>query len=238
MKILVVGDAMRDEDVHCEIVKRYEDVPVLRELRIDYRFGGAGNVHWMCEALGVSSMLLSNDLDKVVKRRLMVHGKMVARYDTELAFDVLPCSYDWNGFHPDAVIVADHGKGFVQDSLLKSLPTDVPVFVDPFRTTGMIEGPQVIWVGSRDEIPEGVTGRRIVKRGSAGLDFVDGPYSRHFNSECLDAVDDVGAGDQFIVCLAIARVRDGMSWWDAIDRANKAAGRQCQLVGIQPLTEF
>ena len=232
---------MLDEDVLCQVVKHQDGVPVLREDKIITRPGGAGNVLRMCQALGIMARLCSNDPRLILKRRLMVNGKMLVRYDTE---KVIPQNFDdsmyqsvISDFKPDGIIIADHGKGFIGKGLKNTLPIDVPIFIDPCTITPLLQGNNITWIGSQEEMPTGVSGRIIIKRGSEGLDFLDGSESWHTDSNCTDCIDDLGAGDQFIVCLAIARL-EGMNWLDAVHRANKAAGEQCRKVGIQPLTRF
>lgn len=242
MRIVVIGDVMQDIDIHCQIVKHYDQAPVLKELWEDRRLGGAGNVAEMCRALKVETLLLGNDPSRIVKRRLLSDGRLIARHDTEES--IYP-GFAFTGqqaiqFQPDAIIVADHGKGFVSNSnwMMETLPK-VPIFIDPFHTTPVIVGDHITWIGSEKEIPPDASGRRIIKQGSNGLVFLtNGEFDQPINlpSECVNCVDDIGAGDQFIVCLAIARLK-GMSWLDAITRANRAAGQQCQRPGIQPLQE-
>lgn len=243
MRIVVIGDVMQDIDIHCEVVKYYDQVPVLKELWTEHRLGGAGNVAEMCRALKVETLLLGNDPSRIVKRRLMSNRRLIARHDTEES--IYP-GFALTGqqaiqFQPDAIIIADHGKGFVSNShwMMETLPK-VPIFIDPFPTTPVIVGDHITWIGSEKEIPASASGRRIIKQGSNGLTFLtngelDQPIS--LLSECVYCVDDIGAGDQFIVCLAVARLA-GMSWLDAVKRANRAAGEQCRRPGIQPLTEF
>ena len=55
-KILVVGDVMLDQYIHCEMVKISAEapVPVVRKLRKEDKLGGAANVAANISALGAT----------------------------------------------------------------------------------------------------------------------------------------------------------------------------------------
>lgn len=240
MRIAVLGDTMTDVDIACELVKRYGDAPVLRELSRIERPGGASNVAAMCRALGADVMLLGpcdSERTQTIKRRFLVDGQLVARHDTETLEPFV-----WtisqrrclNQFAPEAVIIADHGKGFITRELMTTLPM-VPTFIDPIASTPAVNGEHVTWIGGEREIPAAARGRKIVKHGPQGISVWDaaGLVSRS-PSCCQNCVDDIGAGDQFIASLAVNRCA-GLDWPTAIAYANSDAGQQCQRVGIQPV---
>lgn len=240
MKIAVIGDVMTDIDIHCEVVKSYGFSPVLRELNSVQRPGGAANVARMCEALNVKTLLLGQK-SPIVKRRFLVDGEMLFRHDTELIYDYHFSQEEkitLKEFRPDAVIVADHAKGTVTAATLELIPKAASVFIDPQPTTPTtICSDRVTWVGSSQEIPKSATGRKVIKHGAEGVTLCDITKNKHWKSACQDCVDDIGAGDQFITCLAVARLR-GYYWEEAVEMANNAAGEQCRRSGIQPITEF
>lgn len=237
MNIAVIGDTMWDIDIHCQIVKRYGSAPVLRELSRVERPGGAGNVAAMCRALGAEVLLIGADQAKrepTIKRRLLVNGQLIARHDSETTERCVwgvhqRAALDF--FRPDGIIVCDHGKGFVTDLLMKELPGHVPIFVDSVATTPAEV--TATWIGSPAELPRDVQGNRIVKLGAYGLMF----RGKWYRSACSqqDCVDDVGAGDQLIASLVIARLL-GRKWETALLVAVGDAGEQCRRPGIVPVT--
>lgn len=247
MNLLVVGDVMTDIDITCEIVKWYGDAPVLRELSRIERPGGAANVAEMCKALGAEVLLcgvLDTNREPTIKRRFLVEGNLIARHDTETT-----APYLWSIAEQailldflsgaDGVIVADHGKGFVQRTLLEmACCSDVPVFIDPVPTTPVVHGDNITWIGSDSEIPTDMRGRKIIKLGRDGVRFFTCEHGwQTLPSECLDCVDDVGAGDQFIASFAVAMV-SGCCLSDAVYYANRDAGEQCRRTGIRPVTHL
>lgn len=143
-------------------------------------------------------------------------------------------------FRPDAVIVADHGKGAVSREVMLMLGgLGVPVFLDPVKSTPNPAGkyPTAI-IGHEHEMPcwnWARCGCVITKRGPEGLNWSDGTYCQTLPSACRTLVDPLGAGDQFIAALAYQRAR-GAEWAGAIRWANIAAGMQCERAGCVPVT--
>lgn len=241
MRIAVLGDTMTDVDIECEVVKYYDEAPVLRELSRIERPGGASNVAEMCRALGAEVLLLGPcdpDRTQTIKRRFLVNGKLVARHDTETLAPFVWTIHQrqsLNQFSPDAIIIADHGKGFITRDLMAALPI-LPTFIDPIALTPVIDGDQVTWIGGESEIPATARGHKIVKHGPEGLSaWTESGLSYRLRSECQDCIDDIGAGDQFIAALAVSRCK-GLDWAESIKRANIAAGEQCRRQGIKPIT--
>lgn len=240
MRIAVLGDTMIDVDIACEIVKRYGDAPVLRELSRIERPGGASNVAEMCRSLGADVMLLGPcdpNRTQTIKRRFLVCGHVLFRHDNETLEPfvwTIPQRRALNQFAPDAIIIADHGKGFITRDLMTTLPV-VPTFIDPIALTPAVNGEHVTWIGSESEIPAGATGRKIIKSGAGGVTFWTHDFGeQHWPSQCRDCVDDLGAGDQFIASFVVNHLA-GDDWSDAVYHAVCDAGEQCRRQGIQPI---
>jgi D-beta-D-heptose 7-phosphate kinase/D-beta-D-heptose 1-phosphate adenosyltransferase len=245
-RISVIGDIMLDVDLHCVCERLCQEGPwpVLRVERIESRPGGAGNVAEMCLALGCQTIVLGFE-DGSEKRRMFVDGKLVGPrvdHDQQWKADEMDVE-GWMAamgiFQPNAIIVADHGKGVVTDKLMSSLSKlSVPLFVDPVPTTPINSTVECICGGTK-EIPEFHVRPmvRIEKRGADGLKW----QGRNFynwtdvSSTVTNARDPLGAGDQFIATLAWRRCL-GDSWADAIHVANFASGLQCQRPGCDPVT--
>ena len=245
MKILVLGDIMTDIDITCEIVKWYGSAPVLREVSHIERPGGAANVAEMCKALGAEVLLCGvPELERqpTIKRRFLVDGKLVARHDTEdmaLCYWTIPQHgpiYDFL-MSADGIIVADHGKGFVQQAMMHSIcNSKASVFVDPVPTTPVVHSDYITWIGSEDEIPYKAMGRKIIKLGANGIRFWTHRVGwQTWPSKCSQCVDDIGAGDQFLASFVVASL-SGYEFVDAVGIAHQDAGEQCRRVGIQPVT--
>lgn len=151
-----------------------------------------------------------------------------------------------------AVIVCDHACGVVGSELMKYLRgSGIPVFVDPHPESNYSDfgGVECVCanrneaVGIADVTPDPAW--VIQKLDSEGLwayrkgwrEAADGDESfrKYYEPTCPNAVDPLGAGDQFIAALTCARLR-GDAWEAAIQVANVAAGLQCERRGIVPVT--
>jgi bifunctional ADP-heptose synthase (sugar kinase/adenylyltransferase) len=234
--------------------------------REERRIGGAGNVQEMVHALGAQALLFGivgeEDFKTIpatdstlgwfavpgrtmTKTRSWVDGRLTGpRIDIDNR-QQLPSRAvsrwkeileDWA---PNAIIIADHGKGVVTSELLAVLgDLEVPLFIDPIQSTPSVPRgryPAAIVAGPH-EMPAWYRGECIIwKKGAAGLHWCDGPRDGDLPSACRNLVDPLGAGDQFIAALAYQRCLEA-AWPEAIEWANAAAGIQCECRGCVPIT--
>ena len=245
LRIAVIGDIMIDIDLHCECKRICQEGPwpVLKILREDRRLGGAGNVATMCAALDCETLLLGFEEGASEKRRFFVDGKLTGpRLDADLLETANEDDvYQWmkkiHDFEPEAIIVADHGKGVISKYLMECLSkTEIPVFIDPVLMTPPIPGGAEAVAGSRTEIGMTDFGAKIVivKAGPDGVTWY-GDDEGALPSFAKQVVDPLGAGDQFIAELVVKRCLK-YSWAESIEWANVAAGLQCERQGCVPVT--
>ncbi len=265
-RIAVVGDIMVDVDWHCscERISQEGPWPVLGIERTQRRLGGAGNVALMVNALGAQVELYGavgrdgcRDVaaaafrHRVVmvhgrttsKTRLWVQGRMTGpRLDQDLREPISPSDAELLArliveSAPDAIVVADHGKGVVTSDLMRQLGRSrMPVYVDPIRTTPAGDFVPAAIAGGSHELPAWCRAECVItKRGADGLLWSDGEREGSLLSTCRNLVDPLGAGDQFIAGLAYQRCL-GRDWPQAIDWANTAAGLQCEREGCRPVS--
>lgn len=266
--IAVVGDIMIDVDVHCAARRLSQDGPwpVLNVERVTRRMGGAGNVREMLLALGSRALLFGivgeEDFETIpatgstggwvakpglttTKTRYWVDGRLTGpRVDVDNPHRINTSAVinHWrdvlSGWNPDAIIVADHGKGVINDDRIMEMLSNfyVPIFVDPIASTplprhvaaicgGVHELGQTAWKSSQC---------LITKRGADGLTWKTHAANGTLPAECRNLVDPLGAGDQFIAALAYQRCL-GTDWPQAIEWANTAAGIQCERPGCVPI---
>lgn len=264
-RIAVCGDIMTDVDLHCTAERLCQEGPwpVFKFEREEKRLGGAGNVAEMLvsfesvvKLLGIvghreasfdvpsETPILQWGSRFTTKMRYFVDGKLTGpRCDfdlkTKTTLDGVQFFRDQiESFKPDAIIIADHGKGVVTPELMAMVASlDVPVFVDPIQSTPSFGGgyPAAIAAGDH-EMPKWARGEVVItKRGPGGLHWCDGPREAELPSACRNVVDPLGAGDQFIAALTYQRCL-GMDWPEAIHLANVAAGMQCERRGCVPVT--
>lgn len=258
-RIAVIGDIMQDVDVFCSTTRmaaEAPDVPVWKTERVVKRPGGAWNVAAMCKALGAAVYLIGHDgtefggwgllfgkpVGKITtKTRFFIDGKMVGRNDDDLI--VMPSGSqiramlsEMRDHKPDAIIVADHGKGVINSDVMNAVAKlKVPLFVDPIMSTPFVDG---CWCGGPHELSvQTYAGASILieKRGPVGLFYRINGCDVFMDSACENLVDQLGAGDQLIATLAYLRCR-GLDWEPAIRQANVAAGLQCERAGCVPVT--
>lgn len=265
-RIAVVGDIMIDVDLHCACTRLSQDGPwpVMKIERTERRLGGAGNVARMASALGASTLLLGlvgrDDVGQTIdseiesgvqvvdgatttKTRLWVNGDLIGpRIDQDLMVGLTDRGVEafarkLSDFDPQAIVVADHGKGVVTTALMDRLGRlGVPVYVDPLRQTPIPFTPAAVAGGAHElGVDAGRAECVIEKRGPLGLVWKCATRQGQLDSTCRKIVDPLGAGDQFISALAYQRVL-GLDWIEAIEWANLAAGLQCERPGCQPLT--
>lgn len=151
-----------------------------------------------------------------------------------------------------AVIICDHAQGVVGSELMKFIKgAGIPVFVDPHPESNFADfgGVECVCanrneaVGMADVNPDPLytvqkldsEGLWVYKRGWREAAAGDESFRQYFEPTCPVALDPLGAGDQFIAALVVARLR-GEAWEVAIQTANVAAGLQCERRGIVPVT--
>ena len=265
-RIAVVGDIMLDVDLYCSCPRICQEGPwpIFLLEREERRLGGAGNVAMMLERLGARTILVGLvgrndflDLPRVgdvagwqvaagqttTKTRFWINDKLTGpRIDQDLS---TTCGDDLTTrfldtlaqFAPQAIIVADHGKGVVTTELMRHLgQLELPVFVDPVLSTPLPLAPVVVAGGRHELGPDANRAECLIeKRGPQGLKWVTAESSGELASTCRNLVDPLGAGDQFIATLACLRTL-GHDWLTAIEWANLAAGMQCERAGCLPVT--
>lgn len=265
-RIAVVGDIMVDVDLHCscERISQEGPWPVLGIERTQRRLGGAGNVALMLQTFelqvelygavgrdGCGDVATAAFRHRVVmvpggttsKTRLWIQGRMTGpRLDVDLREPLTRSDAELLGrliveSAPDAIVVADHGKGVVTSDLMRQLGRSrIPVYVDPIKTTPAGDFVPAAIAGGPHELPAWCRAECVItKRGADGLQWCDGGREGTLLSTCRNLVDPLGAGDQFIAALAYQRCL-GRDWPEAIDWANTAAGLQCEQAGCQPVS--
>ena len=160
-RIYVVGDVMLDEYWSGESTRISPEcpVPVVDNVNIEKRLGGAGNV---CRSLKVftdevvlfstvgldahggtiaqilaeqgitNDLRLSKSSTTIAKTRILANNQQLCRLDVGEINDEPPSFTDV----PDVIIVSDYGKGTITDEVMADLidNNDCPILVDPKGT--------------------------------------------------------------------------------------------------------
>lgn len=208
--IAVIGDFMVDVYHIGEASGLSAEVPIpVVKVKNELRFpGGAGNVAENIRALGGVVEPFAG-VGTPYKHRLMVGDHQVARWDENDS--CRPLSLYKFPF-VEAVIVADYGKGSVNEKIIaevKNISEIVPVFVDTKRDPSVWSGiATAIFpnMAEFDKFPDkyaGFNGNVVLKNGKDGLEF----WTKDKNVVYIPAkarfVRSVnGAGDSVIAAFA------------------------------------
>lgn len=232
-KIAVVGDFMQDRYWIGESTSLSAEVPIpiVKIKEVKGYAGGAGNVAMNLLALGCDTVSISGG-GTPVKNRLMVGDHQLARWDENDK-----CS-SASGFNRmvgiDAIVVADYGKGSVDETCIAAVKRhqDVPIFVDTKRDPSVWSGvATAIFPNDKEWNQFGVQYNEFVgvvvhKLGAAGLSMKNQTLWSPATARFIRSVN--GAGDTVMAAfvykyLESQQVDWDISWEDILDFANTAA---------------
>lgn len=182
------------------------------------------------------------------------HRQQVARIDNESVAPFIGSGTAGVSGLYDCVIVSDYAKGFCTPETLSGLQRFGPVIVDPPNTTDWRRkyvGVGACFVPNRSEagntqsteqaravaaeIRETLTAEAVVvKLDADGCVLATKESAVAMPTVSRQVIDVCGAGDQFVSVLAFARA-NGLTWVDACQFANVAAGLQCARFGCDPV---
>lgn len=249
LKVLVVGDAMRDV-YHFGRIDRLSPeapVPIFIEERQETRMGGALNVERNLVALGcdVSGCYAPS---YSLKHRYMVGHHLLLRIDEDAIVyptkEEVEAAYDdilvWQ---PSAVVISDYAKGFASSEMCKRVieaanAVSAWALVDPkgadwskYHGASMV-CPNVVemkqWNKHYDDRP-GMLFEKLGVDGARLTDMLLGD-TRSFKAQARQVFDVTGAGDTVIAVLA-AMVGAGATPSQAAEVAMLAAGHVVGEVG-------
>lgn len=234
MKIFIVGDIGWDNYLVGKVrgLSAEAPIPVVDVQPATILPGMAGNIFANLHALEVDTELLTTEGQNFpIKYRLMtVDGQQLARFDMGdycrpyQRADLLPL------VDADAVIVADYGKGSINDTIAEILAgMSAPLFVDtkrdpsPWLNSNAIMFPnQLEWDKYKSKyewFP-----RVVLKEGAQGLSYVEYGSTIFVRPAWARTVRSVnGAGDTVIAAFAAAYLSLNASINQCLDVACAAA---------------
>ena len=261
VRILVVGDLIRDVDVHgvcSRFAQESAGCPVFAETRREERAGGAGAVAVMATGLGATVGLIAGPNDSV-KYRHFVDDRQVWRHDLDAPSLTAPevasladevrdeLTAVW-----DAVLIADYGKGACQHAVVRAAidgatRSGITCLVDPahgvdwrtYRGATAIKCNRPEWMAASashafdwwKELVPNV----IVTDGDRGLHHFYGTDCDSYPARAAKLVDVTGCGDMVLaglgVCLSLGR-----TWPDACRFANVVASLKAERRGAIAVT--
>lgn len=251
-RILVIGDLIRDVDVHgscSRFAAEAAGCPVFAEERRESRNGGAGAVALMAQGLGARVGIITGPNDSA-KYRHFADGRQVWRHDidaepltatevAELADEVCQeiRNHDWS-----VLLIADYGKGVCQYAVVRAAidgaaARHVPCLVDPARGVDWrtYRGATCIKCNALEWAAAGTLSHseHVVRTdGARGLTHFHRGESIDYPARPSKLVDVTGAGDMVLAALGVGLAR-GLSWPAACRAANEAAGLKVERHGAR-----
>ena len=268
--VIVFGDAFVDRLIFYETVRESPEGghPVVRKVREIVSEGGASAVRDACCRAGGMPKSISHVTEE--KTRHVVDGRVAFRCDRRFSGCSMPYPRHYGPPRPisasryvhrvieeeyrkcDAIIVADYGKGFINensfaDVVKLSQRFSAPLLVDPARGRPIefYRGATAIFPNRHEANQPGEPQHRWMTTAMRELNLEacvvkldrEGYVARfrgdsrvfHGRSQCPpeELVDVSGAGDHFIAAAAVAKAK-GASWIDAVIAGNHAAGEKCR----------
>tara|TARA_Y100000385_G_C13067176_1_gene627265 strand:- start:440 stop:1867 length:1428 start_codon:yes stop_codon:yes gene_type:complete len=293
-KVLVIGDVMLDEYTfgNVERISPEAPVPILKVEELQLRLGGAANVAANISSLGIkvslmgicgddntgsllvkemqkhsvdSKLLKSDDLNTIVKKRIIANQQQLIRIDQESRIDSQVSKNLYKKFLEiyidyDLVVISDYGKGSLIDhqKYIKSCNLkNISVLIDPkggdfdryknatLMTPNLREFEEIVGtIKNNDELVDKAISLKnelalrylIVTLGPEGVLFVDDKNNANkIPSEARQVFDVSGAGDTIIAVLAVLIVND-YEFVSALKIANVAAGLAVGKVGTSVIS--
>lgn len=213
MKVLVVGDIIRDHYVYGTMERLNPEgaAPLVRCTREETRLGGAANVWNNLISLGVDADIVEyNEHHQCVKSRVICDGHYVTRIDRDIKAngdDILRIVEAMDLSQYAYVILSDYNKGATDRSLdiiREANAAGCKVIVDPKRDMHHYAG---AWLVKPNENEYGRFGfdkwKGNIITTRAGGSVRSKLYGMHISTEVkrVDVADVTGAGDCFLAAF-------------------------------------
>lgn len=246
MKVLVVGDIIRDHYVYGTMERLNPEgaAPLVRRRYEETKPGGAANVWNNLVSLGVDATLLRYDeTQQSIKTRIICDGHYVARLDHDIQAsgdDILAAVEDIDLTQYAFVILSDYDKGVLDRSLdIIRMANDAGcrVIVDPKRHVSQYEGAWLVKPNSNeyakhafDQWPGNYIHTKADRTIFARFDglSITTPIQK------VDVADVTGAGDCFLAAFVFALTKQ-YAYSKCLAIAAAAATRSVTHVGTYVL---
>jgi len=245
MNVLIIGESCTDIFIYGHANRLSPEVPcAVLDVEDKKEYPGcASNVAANLQSLGFTDFLLSQ-MEPMIKTRyvdLATHYQFlrvdetpkIKPFQLETVLPILD-------YH-DAIVVADYGKGFMEDVTLNALSyyckaAEVPIFIDTKKhDLRGISDHAYVKVNKKefDKLTHRGSCKLIVTLGKKGAWYARTIYA----TKKVHVYDLMGAGDTFLATLVWAMVLKKYSVDKAIHYANSAASIVVQKIGTASVTE-
>ena len=234
VRVLLIGDEMRDEYHFCTSTRMCPEapVPILVKDESKHRvsFGGAALVRDNLIALGVDTVTVFGSLS--TKERFYVGGHMVCRVDND-GMETYTIAPNVERLLPevDVVVISDYCKGGVSEMVAsRCINSGKPCFVDTKNHhIQWYAGPNVTLFPNEHEYAANVRGQEalfglvVAKQGEKGCLLIGEDGQVAIMARRREVRDVCGAGDVFLAACVWAHLA-GLSPIESARIANEAAG--------------
>jgi D-beta-D-heptose 7-phosphate kinase/D-beta-D-heptose 1-phosphate adenosyltransferase len=220
--IIVIGDSCTDAFIYGTAIRLAPEapVPIFNPNYSTSNPGMAGNVSRNLEALGVNSILITNN-ENMVKTRYVDDrtGHILLRVDQNdiverISNNILLNIKDnkFNGKHIDAIIISDYDKGFLNEESIEWIcSNNVNVFIDTKKIldkwcvkASFIKINNVEYEHTRYSLKElNIEDKLIITLSNKGCKY----KKKIYPVKKVDIRDVSGAGDTFMSGLVVEYIR-------------------------------
>jgi bifunctional ADP-heptose synthase (sugar kinase/adenylyltransferase) len=175
-KILLIGETCTDRTLYCTHERNSPEDPSVPVYRIQEDIVSSGMVRIVAsilDKLNTTYTLLTNITNEIVKTRLYVNGKQVARVDEDTKVNLEVFSVDWlrkNIAFYDVVVVSDYGKGLLNTEVIDILnKSNKRIYVDPHPSNPIEQYKNVFVVKLNEKEALHFTGKTCVEDAAKDL---------------------------------------------------------------------
>lgn len=253
MKIAVIGDIIVDKYIigSCERVSPEAPVPIIQEEQEKFVLGGAANVFANLIDLRADTLLigavgfdgagdfvrlttgsegvLQRNIQTTIKTRIVSGNQHIVRVDNEENYwfdqdDGVETLRLLDDFKPDAIIVSDYGKGFVNHDLIKLIRHHNCLLVaDPKDSLFLFDGFDTVTPNEKEYKTNPMVDNILVTLGSKGMKLITTDKEYEIPSVAREVYDVTGAGDTVVAVYTYFRCK-GLGPLASARYANAAAG--------------
>jgi len=239
MKVLLIGESCIDEYRYgsCDRLSPEAPVHIFSFNKIDIKKGMAANVLQNLNSFNLDVDFLSNDSNKIIKRRFVDEKTKHQLLREDIDGDISPAEI-FKQLDYDFIVISDYNKGFISDELIGYIVNHYRgnIFVDTKRKNFSLYENCFIKINKNELSKDFISpkdSKIIITDGENGSFFED----QHYPAKKVDVFDVVGAGDVFIACLSLCyQITNDMHF--SILFSNKMASESVKHSGIYKVTKL
>jgi D-beta-D-heptose 7-phosphate kinase/D-beta-D-heptose 1-phosphate adenosyltransferase len=238
LKILLIGESCLDEYRYgvCKRLSPEAPIPVFSFNSVTSKVGMAANVLQNLHSFNLNVDFLSNDYNKIIKRRFIDEKSKHQLLREDIEEYILPLDIK-EDLDYDFIIISDYDKGLISDEFISNIVNkyDGNIFVDTKRKNISFYENCFIKI-NKNELFENFlfpkNSKIIITDGENGSIYNENKYP----APKVNVFDVVGAGDVFIACFSVSYyITKDIDF--SIIFANKMASESVKHIGIYKINQ-